>query len=65
MQFDEAVLLSIKKFKEGKMLNNTSEVKDGEIYYTPEYFDGLQEALNNDVEVEDKELDQDGDTTEV
>ena len=40
MQFDEAVLLSIKKFKEGKMLNKTSEIKDGEVYYTPEYFDG-------------------------
>ena len=65
MQFDEAVLLSIKKFKEGKMLNNTSEIQEGEVYYTPEYFDGLLQALNSDVEVEEKELDQDGDATEV
>ncbi len=63
MQFDEAVLLSIKRFKEGKMLNKTSEMKDGQIYYTPEYFDGLAEAL--DADLEEEELNQDGDATEV
>ena len=58
MTFDEAVKKSIKQFMAGKLLTETSKLKEDGIFYSPEFFDDLEEELLNedpDTEVE-KEL---------
>ena len=49
--------------KPNPLFNTSSPIRP--LLPPPEYFDGLQQALNSDAEVEEKELDQDGNTTEV
>jgi len=56
MQFNEAVLISMKKFRKGVFPIKTSELKEGGILYTPAYFDELEEELTGEaVEVEETE----------
>ncbi|UAW59267.1 hypothetical protein CRP738_gp23 [Roseobacter phage CRP-738] len=58
MTFDEAVKKSIKQFMAGKLLTETAKLKEDGIFYSPEFFDDLEEELLNedpDTEVE-KEL---------
>lgn len=56
MQFDQAVLMSMKKFREGKSLALTAQLKEGGIIYTPEYFDELEEEITGEaVEVQETE----------
>jgi hypothetical protein len=58
MTFDEAVKKSIKQFMAGKLLTETAKLKEDGIFYSPEFFDDLEEELLNedpDIEVE-KEL---------
>jgi len=45
MTFNEAVKKSIKVFLKGKMPMKTSELKEDGLFYTPEYFDELEEEL--------------------
>ena len=45
MTFQDAVKKSIKQFMDGKMPKNLMEVSGGEVKYTPEYFDQLEEEL--------------------
>lgn len=45
MTFDEAVKKSIKVFLKGKMPMKTGELKADGLFYTPEYFDELEEEL--------------------
>jgi hypothetical protein len=62
MRFDEAVLLAIKKFRDGEVLSKTKELKEGAVRYTPEYFDELEkdilgedlkDDLDQEMEIED------------
>lgn len=58
MTFDEAVKKSIKQFMAGKLLTETAKLKEDGIFYSPDFFDDLEEELLNedpDTEVE-KEL---------
>ena len=56
MQFDEAVLMSMKKFREGKSLSLTKQLKEEGIIFTPEYFDELEEEITGEaVEVQETE----------
>jgi hypothetical protein len=45
MTFDEAVKKSIKVFLKGGMPMKTGELKEDGLFYTPEYFDELEEEL--------------------
>ena len=45
MKFEDAVKKSVKSFMEGKMPQATSDLIEGGIFYTPEYFDELAEEL--------------------
>ena len=45
MKFEDAVKKSVKSFMAGKMPTATSELIEGGIFYTPEYFDELAEEL--------------------
>jgi hypothetical protein len=45
MTFDEAVKKSIKVFMQGKMPMNTANLKEEGLFFTPEYFDELEEDL--------------------
>ena len=45
MTFDEAIQKSIKVFFQGKLPQKTGELKDSGLFYTPEYFDQLEEEL--------------------
>jgi hypothetical protein len=45
MTFDEAVKKSIKVFLQGKMPMKTSELTEEGLFYTPEYFDELEDDL--------------------
>ncbi len=46
MQFQDAVRMSIEKFIEGKMPEKLTELSpERELYYTPDYFDQLEEEL--------------------
>ena len=45
MTFDEAIQKSIKVFLQGKLPQKTGELKDSGLFYTPEYFDQLEEEL--------------------
>jgi len=55
MNFNDAVTKSIKNFMDGKMPKNLTEVTEGEIMYTPEYFDGFAESLKEDPAPEEEE----------
>lgn len=55
MNFQDAVRKSIKNFLDGKMPRNLTEVNEGEIMYTPEWFDGFKESLEEDPAPEVKE----------
>jgi len=62
MTFDEAVKKSIKQFMAGKLLTETAKLKDDGIFYSPEFFDDLEEELLNedpDSEVEKELADED------
>ncbi len=53
MRFDEAVLVAMKKFRDGEVLSKTKELKEGAVRYTPEYFNDLEkEILGEDVEAD-------------
>lgn len=55
MTFDEAVKKSIKSFMQGKMPTNTSALKNDGLFYTPEFFDDLEEQLlSEDVDMEEE-----------
>ncbi len=61
MTFQEAVKKSIIQFMDGKLPKNLMEVSEGELYYTPEYFDGFEKSLEEDgeapeIEEEDDEV---------
>jgi|TARA_R110000822_G_scaffold13122_3_gene46946 hypothetical protein len=45
MNFDDAVKKSIKVFLNGKMPMKTGELNDEGLFFTPEYFDTLEEEL--------------------
>lgn len=45
MTFDEAVKKSIKQFLAGKILSETTALKEDGLFYTPEFFDDLEEEL--------------------
>lgn len=45
MTFDEAVKKSIKVFMKGKMPMKTGELKEEGLFFTPEYFDELEDDL--------------------
>lgn len=45
MTFDDAVKKSIKQFLQGKLLNETAALKPDGLFYTPEFFDDLEEQL--------------------
>ena len=45
MTFDDAVKKSIKVFLQGKMPRKTGELAEEGLFYTPEYFDELEEDL--------------------
>lgn len=46
MNFTDAVRQSMELFLKGKMdLQKISETQEGNVKYTPEYFDDLEEAL--------------------
>lgn len=45
MTFDEAVKKSIKVFLQGKMPMKTGELKEEGLFYTPQYFDELEDDL--------------------
>ena len=45
MQFQDAVKLSIEKFLDGKMPEQTAGLSEEGLYYTPEYFDALEEEI--------------------
>ena len=45
MTFDEAVKKSIKVFLQGKMPMNTDKLKEEGLFYTPQYFDELEDDL--------------------
>jgi len=62
MTFDEAVKKSIKQFMAGKLLTETAKLKEDGIFYSPEFFDDLEEELLNedpDSEVEKELADED------
>jgi|TARA_R110002124_G_scaffold287087_1_gene470214 hypothetical protein len=45
MTFDEAVKKSVKVFLQGKMPIKTGELKEEGLFYTPEYFNELEDEL--------------------
>ena len=47
MTFEEAIVVSVRKYYQGKMPEKLMETIDGEMKYTPEYFDELEEELLN------------------
>lgn len=55
MKFEVAVQKSIKAFMDGKLPEKLREASGGELIYTPEYMDELEEALLNDEVVDDGE----------
>ena len=46
MDFTSAIKKSIANFLEGKVPESLLELKEGELIYTPEYFDALEEDFN-------------------
>ena len=60
MNFVDAVRKSMKKFMEGKLdMKSIPEVTEGEIIYTPEYFDILEEEMLAEPHEEPKEEEKD------
>ena len=62
MTFDQAVKKSIKVFMQGKLPMKTDQLKEEGLFYTPEYFDELEEDLleeptDSKKSKEEKELD--------
>lgn len=55
MKFEVAVHKSIKSFLEGKIPEKLMDASGGELLYTPEYMDELEEALLNEEVVDDGE----------
>ena len=58
MTFDDAVKKSIKQFLKGKLLKETAALKPDGVFFTPEYFDDLEEELldeKSDSEIEKEE----------
>tara|TARA_B100001094_G_scaffold276041_1_gene284000 strand:- start:503 stop:685 length:183 start_codon:yes stop_codon:yes gene_type:complete len=51
MDFNKAIKQSISNFLEGRVPESLMELKEGELIYTPEYFDALEEDLKNEPEV--------------
>ena len=47
MTFEEAIVVSVRKYYQGKMPEKLMETKEGELKYTREYFDELEEELLN------------------
>ena len=45
MKFQDAIKKSIKSFQEGNMPKNLMELSEGNLLYTPDYFDELEESL--------------------
>ncbi len=48
MTFDEAVKKSIKVFLKGTMPIKTGELKEGGLFFTPDYFDELENELSGE-----------------
>jgi hypothetical protein len=62
MKFEEAIVKSIRTFLDGKMFDATGNVTEqGEIFYTPAYFDAYEEAIEDGDfdEEQDEEKDDD------
>ncbi|MGA0315297.1 MAG: hypothetical protein ACO3MJ_07905 [Alphaproteobacteria bacterium] len=55
MKFEDAVVKSIRNFMRGKMPKATSELMDEGRFYTPEYFDELEEAFADDEDIKEPE----------
>ena len=53
MKFEDAIEKSIKAFLDGKLPEELVKVQDGEILYTPEYMDELEEDFS-DLDLEDE-----------
>ena len=51
MDFTSAIKKSIANFLDGKVPESLMELKEGELIYTPEYFNELEEELKNEPEV--------------
>jgi hypothetical protein len=47
MTFEEAIVVSVRKYYQGKMPEKLMETKEGGMKYTSEYFDELEEELLN------------------
>ena len=56
MKFEKAVQKSIKEFLAGRMPEKIMEMSEGELQYTPEYFDEMQENYNNTEVVNPEEM---------
>ena len=49
MNFTDAVRMSMRKYLDGKMdMKAMKSVVEGELMYTPDYFDGLEEMMQED-----------------
>ena len=55
MNFQDAVRKSIENFLDGKMPKTLSDVSEGELMYTPEYFDGFEASLQDAPAPEEEE----------
>lgn len=53
MKFEDAIEKSIKAFLDGKLPEELVKVQDGEILYTPEYMDEMEEDFS-DLDLEDE-----------
>ena len=51
MDFTSAIKKSIANFLDGKVPESLMELKEGELIYTPKYFNELEEELKNEPEV--------------
>jgi len=59
MKFEEAIVKSIKNFMDGNMPTSTGKTSErGEIFYTPDYFDAYEEALEEG-DFEEEEVEED------
>lgn len=61
MKFEEAVVKSIKAFLDGKMAEEFAKTKEeGELFYTPAYFDAYEQAIEDgEFDPEEEEMEDD------
>ncbi len=53
MKMEVAVRKSIKNFMSGKLPEKTGSLKEEGLFYTPEFFDALEEKLVGEVQEKD------------